>query len=209
MCPWGKTLVLSTFLSSGTTAQSNHFCLGKRPSLLHSRNTSFLMERNCCAQPNHFFPWEESSCSTQLFLFFFFFVLLMVTFALPVLITSPKKDGCTFHPASYFLSLVYGLAILGWCSVSSEPGYKFWWRLWQSSVVQDAGEEEEEDNASTASDTTGGPDFNYILNMALWSLTKERKDELVKQGEAKVRVRTLLKRSVPEKRREIGWCLPW
>ena len=77
----------------------DHFCLGKRPSLLHSRNTSFLMERNCCAQPNHFFPWEESSCSTQLFLFFFFFVLLMVTFALPVLITSLSEKRWLHLPS--------------------------------------------------------------------------------------------------------------
>ena len=69
--------------------------------------------------------------------------------------------------------------------------------------MQDAGEEEEEDNASTASDTTGGPDFNYILNMALWSLTKERKDELVKQGESKVSGSSCWKGRVC--RRQEGW----
>lgn len=58
--------------------------------------------------------------------------------------------------------------------------------LSQSSILQDIDEEEDDDAASTASDTTGGPDFNYILNLPLWCLTKERKDELLKQGESKV-----------------------
>ena len=31
----------------------------------------------------------------------------------------------------------------------------------------------------------GQPDFNYILGMALWCLTKEKKDELLKQRDNK------------------------
>lgn len=55
-------------------------------------------------------------------------------------------------------------------------------------VMQDVEDSDEnnDDAASTASDTAGGPDFNYILNLPLWCLTKERKDELLKQRDAKV-----------------------
>uniref|UniRef100_A0A8C5QB52 DNA topoisomerase 2 n=1 Tax=Leptobrachium leishanense TaxID=445787 RepID=A0A8C5QB52_9ANUR len=41
-------------------------------------------------------------------------------------------------------------------------------------------EEEEQDVKSS------GPDFNYLLNMPLWYLTKEKKDELCKQRDSKV-----------------------
>ncbi|XP_030076913.1 DNA topoisomerase 2-alpha [Microcaecilia unicolor] len=42
---------------------------------------------------------------------------------------------------------------------------------------------EEEEEESTA--TSSGPDFNYLLGMPLWYLTKEKKDELCKQRDAK------------------------
>ncbi|XP_076440250.1 DNA topoisomerase 2-alpha-like isoform X2 [Babylonia areolata] len=59
-------------------------------------------------------------------------------------------------------------------------------KAWKEAQSKDKDQDDEfDDNASTASDTTGGPDFNYILNLPLWSLTKERKDELLKQGESK------------------------
>ena len=43
--------------------------------------------------------------------------------------------------------------------------------------AQEAEEEEEEEDS--------GPDFNYILSMQLWCLTKEKKDELLKQRDGK------------------------
>ena len=61
--------------------------------------------------------------------------------------------------------------------------------------AQDKLQEEEEDNvddgesvATSASDE--GPDYNYLLGMQLWSLTKEKKDALLNQKE--VKVKTLL-----------------
>lgn len=42
------------------------------------------------------------------------------------------------------------------------------------------------DDASSASGSTSGPDFNYILNMSLWSLTKEKVEELIKHRDSKV-----------------------
>lgn len=49
---------------------------------------------------------------------------------------------------------------------------------------EEAGEmiEEEEETETT----TSGPDFNYLLNMPMWYLTKEKKDELCKQRDAKI-----------------------
>ncbi|XP_034271655.1 DNA topoisomerase 2-alpha isoform X1 [Pantherophis guttatus] len=55
-------------------------------------------------------------------------------------------------------------------------------KTWKESQKKDTEEDIEEDtdkeNQSTAA---SGPDFNYLLNMPLWYLTKEKKDELCKQ----------------------------
>lgn len=57
-------------------------------------------------------------------------------------------------------------------------------------VPPQAAEEEDSQNAnddsSSASGATSGPDFNYILNMSLWSLTKEKVEELIKHRDSKV-----------------------
>ena len=59
------------------------------------------------------------------------------------------------------------------------------WKKAQDKLNQEEEEEEEDDDdASTASDD--GPDYNYLLGMQLWSLTKEKKDALLKQKEEKV-----------------------
>lgn len=42
-----------------------------------------------------------------------------------------------------------------------------------------------------------GPDFNYILGMPLWNLTKERKDELLQKKEAKAKELSDLRRKSP------------
>ncbi|GAB5576893.1 DNA topoisomerase 2-beta isoform X1 [Prionailurus iriomotensis] len=67
---------------------------------------------------------------------------------------------------------------------------------------KDTAAEEEEtqnqhDDSSSDSGTPSGPDFNYILNMSLWSLTKEKVEELIKQRDAKGREVNDLKRKSP------------
>lgn len=42
------------------------------------------------------------------------------------------------------------------------------------------------------SGSTSGPNFNYILNMPLWCLTKEKVEELLKQRDQKVTVTAFL-----------------
>lgn len=44
---------------------------------------------------------------------------------------------------------------------------------------------EEEDDEAEKEDTSG-PDYNYLLSMPMWFLTKEKKEELCKQRDAKV-----------------------
>ena len=47
--------------------------------------------------------------------------------------------------------------------------------------LNEGDEEEDEDDKS-------GPDFNYILGMPLWNLTKEKKELLCKQRDEKVNI---------------------
>ncbi|XP_060111232.1 DNA topoisomerase 2-alpha [Heteronotia binoei] len=74
-------------------------------------------------------------------------------------------------------------------------------KSWKESQQKDTYEEKEDDeesgkeNESTA-DT--GPDFNYLLNMPLWYLTKEKKDELCKQRDCKEVELQNLKRKAPD-----------
>lgn len=66
-------------------------------------------------------------------------------------------------------------------------------------MEEDAGDEDEEKEKEEG---TSGPDYNYLLSMPMWFLTKEKKDELCKQRDAKVTM-TLTKRrsgSVPDVR---------
>ena len=46
-------------------------------------------------------------------------------------------------------------------------------------------DEDEDDAESTVSGKESAADFNYILGMALWCLTKEKKDEILKNRDAK------------------------
>lgn len=54
----------------------------------------------------------------------------------------------------------------------------------------DAEEEEEE--------TGSGPDFNYLLSMPLWNLTKEKKDELLKQRDQKADELRCIRKKTPK-----------
>jgi len=47
-------------------------------------------------------------------------------------------------------------------------------------------------------DTDKASDFNYLLGMAMWCLTKERKDELVKQRDAKAEELCILMSKTPK-----------
>ncbi|XP_039209913.1 DNA topoisomerase 2-alpha [Crotalus tigris] len=68
-----------------------------------------------------------------------------------------------------------------------ERGYdsdpvKTWKESQQKDIDEDAEEDTDKENEPTVAT---GPDFNYLLNMPLWYLTKEKKDELCKQRDNK------------------------
>ncbi|XP_041942216.1 DNA topoisomerase 2-alpha [Alosa sapidissima] len=67
------------------------------------------------------------------------------------------------------------------------------WKQSQEKVeeeVSEEGEEKEEED-------TSGPDYNYLLNMPMWYLTKEKKDELCKQRDAKLTELNILEKKQP------------
>ncbi|XP_054850787.1 DNA topoisomerase 2-alpha isoform X2 [Eublepharis macularius] len=74
-------------------------------------------------------------------------------------------------------------------------------KRWKESQQKDMNEETEEDGESGKENESGaatGPDFNYLLNMPLWYLTKEKKDELCKQRDDKEAELENLKRKNPD-----------
>uniref|UniRef100_A0A674NA46 DNA topoisomerase 2 n=1 Tax=Takifugu rubripes TaxID=31033 RepID=A0A674NA46_TAKRU len=68
------------------------------------------------------------------------------------------------------------------------------WKLAQEKNEEETVEEQEEDEAKE--EEASGPDYNYLLSMPMWFLTKEKKEELCKQRDAKLtELNTLKKRS--------------
>ncbi|EMP27615.1 DNA topoisomerase 2-beta, partial [Chelonia mydas] len=73
-------------------------------------------------------------------------------------------------------------------------------KAWKEAQEKAAEEEETQnlnDDTSSSSGSTSGPDFNYILNMSLWCLTKEKVEDLIKQRDSKGRELTDLRRKSP------------
>ena len=56
-------------------------------------------------------------------------------------------------------------------------------KVWKAEM-SDEGEEGEEEEAESRD--KGQPDYNYLLSMQLWSLTREKKEELLKNRDKKV-----------------------
>uniref|UniRef100_A0A286XM71 DNA topoisomerase II beta n=1 Tax=Cavia porcellus TaxID=10141 RepID=A0A286XM71_CAVPO len=71
------------------------------------------------------------------------------------------------------------------------------WKEAQEKAAEEEETQNQHDDSSSDSGTPSGPDFNYILNMSLWSLTKEKVEELIKQRDAKGREVNDLKRKSP------------
>uniref|UniRef100_A0A667ZV02 DNA topoisomerase 2 n=1 Tax=Myripristis murdjan TaxID=586833 RepID=A0A667ZV02_9TELE len=66
-------------------------------------------------------------------------------------------------------------------------------KAWKEAQEKDTNEEEE----GKEKEDTSGPDYNYLLSMPMWYLTKEKKDELCKQRDAKLTELNTLKRKSP------------
>jgi len=69
-------------------------------------------------------------------------------------------------------------------------------KAWKES--QNKGDKDDLMDAEEEEEETSGPDFNYILSMALWCLTKEKKDALLKQRDDKTQELTVLRRKSPK-----------
>lgn len=59
------------------------------------------------------------------------------------------------------------------------------WSKAQEKALEEDAPDGNESDSSVDSGSTSGPNFNYILNMPLWCLTKEKVDELLKQRDQK------------------------
>ncbi|XP_067266976.1 DNA topoisomerase 2-beta isoform X2 [Chanodichthys erythropterus] len=59
------------------------------------------------------------------------------------------------------------------------------WNKAQEKSLEDEEGEGNDSDSSVDSGTSSGPNFNYILNMPLWCLTKEKVEELLKQRDQK------------------------
>ncbi|XP_056375982.1 DNA topoisomerase 2-beta isoform X2 [Hyla sarda] len=68
------------------------------------------------------------------------------------------------------------------------------WKEAQEKSTEEDDIQDQNDDSFSDSGTTQGPDFNYILNMSLWSLSKEKVDELIKQRDTKGKELNDLKR---------------
>ena len=56
-------------------------------------------------------------------------------------------------------------------------------KTWKKSLVSSDDDNEGEESR----DSEDGPDYNYLLSMQLWNLTKEKKEELLKNRDRKVK----------------------
>ncbi|XP_048776509.2 DNA topoisomerase 2-alpha-like isoform X2 [Ostrea edulis] len=72
------------------------------------------------------------------------------------------------------------------------------WKELQAKDKEEVDDEEDGDDESTASGSSGGPDFNYILNNPLWCLSKEKKEALLKQRDEKKSELESLKKKTKE-----------
>ena len=56
-------------------------------------------------------------------------------------------------------------------------------KTWKRSLVSSSDDDNEGEESRDSED---GPDYNYLLSMQLWNLTKEKKEELLKNRDKKV-----------------------
>ncbi|KAL7869965.1 hypothetical protein AOLI_G00139530 [Acnodon oligacanthus] len=78
-----------------------------------------------------------------------------------------------------------------------EMGYdsdpvKAWKQAQEKEEEEEAGEDDDQKEEQAS-----GPDYNYLLSMPMWFLTKEKKDELCKQRDAKLTELNMLKKKIP------------
>uniref|UniRef100_A0A672IIW0 DNA topoisomerase 2 n=1 Tax=Salarias fasciatus TaxID=181472 RepID=A0A672IIW0_SALFA len=68
-------------------------------------------------------------------------------------------------------------------------------KAWKKAQEKD--EEVEQDKEEEEKEDATGPDYNYLLSMPMWFLTKEKKEELCRQRDAKLTELNTLKKKTP------------
>ncbi|KAG8198803.1 hypothetical protein JTE90_007107 [Oedothorax gibbosus] len=68
-------------------------------------------------------------------------------------------------------------------------------KTWKASLATQ--EEEEKADAEPATENTSGPDYDYLLGMTMWSLTLEKKEELLRKRDEKIQELQDLKAKSP------------
>ncbi|XP_068236454.1 DNA topoisomerase 2-alpha isoform X2 [Palaemon carinicauda] len=72
-------------------------------------------------------------------------------------------------------------------------------RTQEEEEAAEAGSDSDSDEfASQEEEPSTGPDYDYLLGMAMWNLTKEKKDDLLKNKDKKTQELDILKRKSPE-----------
>lgn len=81
----------------------------------------------------------------------------------------------------------------------SDP-VKAWKDIQKSSTAAEADDDTSDDSSSVASSASGagGPDFNYLLSMSLLSLSREKKEELLKERDNKAEELEVLRGKSPQ-----------
>ncbi|MEQ2239902.1 DNA topoisomerase 2-alpha [Ilyodon furcidens] len=70
-------------------------------------------------------------------------------------------------------------------------------KAWKQAQEKNEEELEEEEEEGTEKEDNSGPDYNYLLSMPMWFLTKEKKEELCRQRDAKMTEVNTLKKKTP------------
>ncbi|XP_070707709.1 DNA topoisomerase 2-alpha [Pempheris klunzingeri] len=70
-------------------------------------------------------------------------------------------------------------------------------KAWKQAQEKNDDDMQGEGEEETEQEDTSGPDYNYLLSMPMWYLTKEKKEELCKQRDAKMTELDTLKKKSP------------
>ncbi|CAJ1080808.1 DNA topoisomerase 2-alpha isoform X1 [Xyrichtys novacula] len=70
-------------------------------------------------------------------------------------------------------------------------------KAWKQAQEKNEVETEDETEEGAEQEDTSGPDYNYLLSMPMWFLTKEKKEELCKQRDAKLTELNTMKKKTP------------
>uniref|UniRef100_A0A8D3DVJ3 DNA topoisomerase 2 n=1 Tax=Scophthalmus maximus TaxID=52904 RepID=A0A8D3DVJ3_SCOMX len=71
-------------------------------------------------------------------------------------------------------------------------------KAWKQAQEKNEEEIDDEEEEGTEKEDSSGPDYNYLLSMPMWYLSKEKKEELCKQRDAKLTELDTLKKRNPE-----------